>query len=112
MWPGILIFDRDSPSLKDVRNKVRACAGRWPRVERFVPSASCPWTSAAPHGLALAPPVGWALAKGLPEKLGQMGLVGEPDVQGDFGQPSRTGQHQVAGFLEPPPHDGGMRRFS
>ena len=68
--------------------------------------------STAPQGLALATPVGWALAKGLPEKLAQMCLIGKPDAQSDFAQRSWAGQHKVTGFLEPPPHDVGVRRFS
>src|SRR5271168_2396145 len=60
--------------------------------------------------LALASPACRTLTEGLPEKPAQMGLIRKSDAQRYVAQRHGTGQHQMAGLLQPPLDHVGMRR--
>src|SRR5580704_19220407 len=62
--------------------------------------------------LALASPAGRTLTEGLPEKSAQMRLIRKSDAKRYVAQRQRAGYHQMAGLLQPPLDDVGMRRFS
>ena len=71
-------------SLHDARDAVDLVATAAREVGLVEASARCPEAVAARPDAMCAPPSGGALADLAPESSREMGLVGEPDIEGDL----------------------------
>src|ERR1700733_5902372 len=86
-------------------NECRSCP-RWTSLVQLN------WQGRSLMDLALASPTGRTLSQSVPEKPAQMGLIRKSDAQRYVAQRQGAGYHQMAGLLQPPLDDVGMRRFS
>src|ERR1700733_4499230 len=86
-------------------NECRSCP-RWTSLVQLN------WQGRSLMDLALASPTGRTLSQSVPEKPAQMGLIRKSDAQRYVAQRHGAGDHQMAGLLQPPLDDVGMRRFS